>query len=410
MGKHFSPDNRPRFGISINELNDSQIDAIRRIPAHDAAVPPVIEERRPASIFLDQERYDLEQSRIFRRLPVPLAPSAMIPEAGSVMAHDGYGVPLMITRDREGAVHVFYNTCTHKGAILVEGCKAQKAGRVTCPYHAWTYGLDGRLIGVPRQETLARFDKKDRPLTELPSRESGGLIWAILNSDAPADFGILDDQIASDFDHFGLPGAHLYGHRRFELQANWKLVMEPFLEGYHVQRLHINSIGPAGLDMFADVVSVPDRLGLHLRQTSGRGNYSPEILNDPSVNIRSYVTHAYNLFPNTVFITSPYYMSVMIIMPTGVGTSSVDYYMLTDAAPDNPKAEDLYARSFSVIQDVFGNEDFKAAETCQRGLSTGAIKDVIYCGMEAPIPAFYEGIERMLGAADTPAAAAVSAA
>ena len=256
-------------------------------------------------------------------------------------------------------------------------------------------------MGVPRQETLADFDKKSRPLVELPARESGGLLWAILDPDAPADFSILSDQIASDLDHFGMPGAHLYGHRRFELDANWKLVMEPFLEGYHVQRLHANSIGPMGMDMFADVISVADQFGLHIRQTSGRGNFTSDVIDTPRLNIRSYVTHAYNPFPNAVFITSPYYMSMMIIMPNGVAKSTVDYYMFTDEEADNAKAEELYAKSFAIIQDVFGNEDFRAAETCHKGLATGALKDVIYCGMEAPIPQFYEGIEKMLELRET---------
>lgn len=385
-----------RYGPRLDSLNASQIDAIRRIPPHDKAETDAIYARCPASIFLDEAYFQTEQARIFRQKAVVLAPSAALPEPGSVLAHDGYGVPVLLARDRDGTVRAFLNACTHKGAQLIEGCAAQKAGSVTCPYHAWTFGLDGRLQGVPREETYARFDKADRPLTQLPCHEAGGLIWVKLNPKADKDFSLVPEQISDDMTHLGLPTAHLYGYRRFPLKANWKLIMEPFLEGYHVQRLHARSIGPLGMDMFADVVSVADRFGVHIRQTSGRGNFSPEVLDQPDINIRSYVTHAYNLFPNTVVITSPYYLSVMVIMPNAVGESMVDYYMLTDSAPDNPKAKELYARSFTVIQDVFGNEDFKASETCQIGLASGAIPDVIYCGMEAQIPAFYEGIESAL--------------
>ena len=89
----------------------------------------------------------------------------------------------------------------------------------------------------------------------------------------------------------------------------------------------------------------------------------------------------------------------MVIMPVDEGHSRVDYYMLTEGAPDNPKAEELYAKSFAIIQDVFGNEDFKASELCHRGLASGAVPDVIYCGMEAPIPQFYEGIESVMAKA-----------
>ena len=387
---------RPRYGLSLLDLNQNQIDAIHRIPAHGEAVAPKLQARRPASIFLSQERYDLEQDRIFRNEPVVLAPSAAIPDNGSLLGLDGYGVPVLLTRDKQGEVRAFLNVCTHKGALLHEGCGARKAGSVTCPYHAWTFGLDGALRGVPREDTYENFSKSERPLTSLPCKEIGGLIWGILDPASGADFNSVDEQIAEDFECLGLPTAYQYGYRRFDLEANWKLVMEPFLEGYHVQRLHAKSIGPQGLDMFEDVVGVQERFGRHIRQTNGRGNFTPDVLQKPGTNIRKFITHAYNIFPNTVVITSPYYTSVMIIMPTSASTSSVDYYMLTDDAPDNAKAEELYAKSFEVIQDVFGNEDFKASETCQTGLASGAIPDVIYCGMEAAIPMFYEGIERVL--------------
>lgn len=389
-------DTGPRYGIPLKALNASQIDAIRRIPNHADAKPPAIDARRPADIFLSDEHWELERDAIFRAKPVAVAPSAVLPQPGSVLAHDGYGIPLLLTRDKQGEVRMFLNACTHKGATLVEDCAAKKWSTITCPYHAWTFGLDGRLIGVPREETYARFDKASRPLTQLPCKESGGIIWGILDARAAPDFSILSDQIASDFEHLGLTKAYAYGYRRFELEANWKLVMEPFLEGYHVQRLHINSIGPLGLDMFADVISVADRFGLHLRQTSGRGNFDPAVLDRDDINIRNYITHAYNLFPNTVVITSPYYTSVMMMMPLDAHRTRVDYHMLTEAEPDNPKAEELYAKSFAIIQDVFGGEDFKAAEMCHKGLASGAIPDVIYCGMEAPIPQFYEGIESIL--------------
>ena len=302
----------------------------------------------------------------------------------------------MLTRDKHGQVRAFLNACTHKGAELTTDCNAHHAGTLSCPFHAWTFALDGRLIGVPREETLANFTKESRPLVQVPCTEQGGLIWAILDPKAEADFSSLSDQLAEDFESLGLHTAFAYGYRRFTLNANWKGVMEPFLEGYHVQRLHGKSIGPQGANMFADVVGVSDRYGRNIRQTSGRINFAPDLLNESDVNIRSYIVHAFNLFPNTVVITSPYYTSVMSFMPHSAGHTEVDYHMLTEGPPDNPKAEDLYARSFAVIQDVFGNEDFKASETCQIGLASGAIEEVLYTGMEANIPLFYEGVDSAL--------------
>jgi phenylpropionate dioxygenase-like ring-hydroxylating dioxygenase large terminal subunit len=377
----------------LANLSASQIDAIGRIPAHASADAPAIDARRPASIFLDPARFDEEWAKVFLKLPVPLTLSALVAEPGSVLAVDSYGIPTIVTRAKDGQVRVFLNACTHKGSKLVEQCDPHSAARLTCPYHAWTYGLDGKLIGVPRAETIADFTKSERPLAQLPSYEAGGFIWVGLDRHQTYDFSTIDAKLIEDFEALNIPRAHVYGRKMFDLKANWKLVLEPFLEGYHVQRLHANSVGP----MFADTPSIMDRLGPHFRQASGKLNFDPDAIR-PDENIHKIVTFAYELMPNCVVITSPYYISVMILAPRGADRTLVDYMMLTREAPDNPKAEELFAKSYAMILDVFGNEDFRAAELSHAGLATGAIDDVIYCGLEDKIPEFYEILESYLAA------------
>lgn len=377
---------------TINDLSDSQIAAIRKIPPHNAAKPKAIDARRPASIFLSEERYALEQANVFRKFAVPVTVSALLGQPGSILAHDGYGVPLLLMRDKQGVVRAFLNACMHKGSKLVEDCEPRKAGKVTCPYHAWTFALDGRLVGVPREETIANFDKADRGLAELACREAGGLIWVMLDRNAEPDFSNIDDELIDDFKAFDIPDMHAYGRKTFELEANWKLIQEPFLEGYHVQRLHARSVGP----MFADVPNVTSVLGHNIRQISGKVNFTPDCLDIEGENIHKSVTHAYLVFPNTVIVTSPYYISVMFIMPKSAGRSTVDYIMLTRGEADNEKAADVYQRSYEMILNVFGNEDFRAAEISQKGLASGALEDVIYCGLEETIPLYYEILERYL--------------
>lgn len=377
---------------TLSDLSESQIAAIRKIPSHDKANPKAIEASRPVSNFLSQDYYDLEQQKVFKRFGVPVTVSALLPKPGSALAHDGYGVPLLLTRDKEGKVHAFLNACMHKGSKLIEDCEPHKAGKLTCPYHAWTFALDGRLVGVPREETLKNFDKSKRGLAELACREEGGLIWVMLDRNANPDFSNVDSELSSDLEAFDIPRMHVYGRKTFELNANWKLVQEPFLEGYHVQRLHARSVGP----MFADVPNVTDVLGLNIRQISGKVAFTPECLDIEGENIHKSVTHAYLVFPNTVIVTSPYYVSVMFIMPKAPGKTIVDYMMLTRSAPDNEKAKELYQRSYEMILGVFGGEDFRAAEISQSGLESGALEELVYCGLEETIPLYYEILERFL--------------
>lgn len=383
---------------TLDSLSKSQIAAIRRIPPHDPGHPPVphadwlqpvIKTTRPASIFLDSERFALEQRSVFRRLPVPIMPASMLPEPGTVIAHDRYGLSLLMARGRDGKVRIFYNACQHKGSKLVEDCERHKLSRLTCPYHSWTYGLDGHLIAAPRADLFENFDKKDYALPSLPCREFGGLIWAVLNPDVAADFSGLDAEFEDDMIHLGVPTAHVYGHRSFDVNANWKLVLEPFMESYHVVRLHAQSIG----DLFIDTVSICTKLGPHQRKVAGKAHFQQEMLDRPGENVHKTITHAYQIFPNGVLITSPYYISLMILMPQAADRTIVDYFMLTPTAPDSEKAESLYARSYELIQKVFGEEDFRAAEISQQGLASGGLKRVTYGGMENTIPTYYDQLE-----------------
>ncbi|WP_199554217.1 aromatic ring-hydroxylating oxygenase subunit alpha [Sandaracinobacteroides hominis] len=376
----------------LSDLTESQQAAIRMIPAEKDAVNVPLSATRPNAIFTGQARYDAEQAGIFRKYPVPVALSALLPEPGSVVAVEAYGKPLLVSRTREDEIRVFINACQHKGSKLVEDCAVHRQGRIVCPYHAWTYGIDGKLIGVARPDMFEGVDKQARGLKELPSRVWGGVIYAQLDGREP-DWSLLSQQIADDFEALGIPGAHVYGRRTFDLKANWKVVLEPFLEGYHVQRLHAASIGA----LFPDAPNVVDMFGPNIRQVSGRIGYYPAMLDEnPDANIHKLVTHAYTAFPNLVLVSSQYYTSMMILMPTAPDRTTVHYAMLTPGPAQTEKAEEVFQRSYDLILSVFGGEDFRAAEITQAGLSCGVPEETIYCGLEANIIHYYEALEALL--------------
>jgi phenylpropionate dioxygenase-like ring-hydroxylating dioxygenase large terminal subunit len=378
---------------TLSNLNPNQQAAIRRIPSEGDAVVEPIEATRPNALFTGREHFEAEQARIFRRFPVPVTLSALLPEPGMIVAHEGYGIPLLISRTRAGEVKAFINACQHKGSKLLEDCEVQKKGRVTCPYHAWTYAIDGKLIGVARNDAFANLDKTQRNLKELPAREWGGVIYVQLDGSPDPDWSQLSDQIAEDFTSLGIPTSHVYGRQTFDLKANWKTVLEPFLEGYHVQRLHAASIG----DLFQDAPNIVDLFGANVRQVSGRIGYTPEMLDeDPGQNVHKLVTHAYTAFPNCVVVTSQYYISVMILMPRDVDRTIVEYFMLTPGPATTDKAAEVFKRSYDLIIGVFGGEDFRAAEISQAGLAAGVPRETVYCGLETNIVRYYEALEALL--------------
>lgn len=350
----------------------------------------------PASRYTCPERFAAEQAAIFRRAPLVLAPSALLPDPGSAVPHDGFGKPLLLTRDAQGTARVFLNVCRHRGTRLVEGCDVVKAPRLICPYHAWSYRLDGRLAGVPRPESFPGLDKADYALRPLPTHEAGGLIWFAF--DESADFTHAD-ALAQDFAAFDLAGQHCFRRRTHDVPANWKLVMDAFLESYHIQRLHAGTIAP----FFHDGVSAADRIGPHQRSAVGRAASIAELAAGDWPTLRGAITYTYQMFPGAVLAVSPDYINLMILMPQAVDRVLVEDFMLIPAPPATAKARDHWERSWQLLDGgVFASEDFRACALGQQGLAAGAIEEITLGGLEQGVRQFHDAVDAWLARADTP--------
>lgn len=348
----------------------------------------------PARVYTDPEQFQRENSAIFDRMPQVLTVSALLPEPGMAVPHDDTGRPLLITRDAEGEVHVFLNVCKHRGTRLVEGSEVQCGKRLVCPYHAWTYKLDGKLLALPRPDTFPGLDKSEFSLVELPSCEAGGLIWFSPVGDA--DFTHARE-LGEDFDAFNIAGSHLFCRKTHSVAGNWKLIMDAFLESYHVMRLHAKTIAP----FFKDGVTSGDQIGPHQRAAVGRLEEMEGTEFKDMAALRKVVTFAYQLLPGTIVIPSPDYVNVMVLMPQSHDHTIVEDFMLIPEEPKTDKALDHWERSWKLLDGgVFASEDFRAAELGQQGLSSGAIDHLTLGTLEGGITRFNQVVEEALRAAN----------
>jgi hypothetical protein len=169
--------------------------------------------------------------------------------------------------------------------------------------------------------------------------------------------------------------------------------MDAFLESYHVQRLHAETIAP----FFTDGIAAADFIGPHQRAVVGRADYLSEIDRDDWAALRRVLTYTYAFFPTSILIVSPDYINLLVVMPQTVGTCLVEDFMLIGEPPDTPQAEAHWERSWELLDGgTFAAEDFRAAALCQRGIESGMVTTITVGALEDGITAFHQRLEQLL--------------
>ena len=201
--------------------------------------------------------------------------------------------------------------------------------------------------------------------------------------------------IGTDFDYFALGDFCYCRHSVRSVAANWKLIQDAFLDGYHVTRLHKNTVG----SFFPDALADSDFIGDHLRNAVARNEIAEAVgVGEEDLgDIRRYATFSYTTFPNAVLVFQPDYTSIIALFPQAPDRTVFVHTMLVPHPPANAGEEDHFQRSFALIDEgVFAAEDQWVAIGAQRGLASGANDTLLFGGLEEAAVHFHRRIAERL--------------
>lgn len=378
--------------------HDEQVVMINRLlklrkKGHDEKMLDAIV-RIPITKYTDRDLYYQELTSVFARFPLIAGHVSAIAKVGSFITSDWDEFPYVVTRGNDGRLHAFYNQCCHRGARLIEQDRGF-ARKFVCPYHGWTYELDGKLRGIPRSEDFPGINKSDYGLVELPVTEAAGLIWVGRSRSVDLDIPKFMGNFYSDLLDFDVASLVQYKKTKVIKEANWKLLIQTYLEGYHVPVLHRDTLALS----FKNGVIAHDEYGPHIRLSAARTNAGEAELKDPHEwRILDFASVYYSLFPNTFFIFHPDYVSINTFWPLAPDRTVWTHEMLYH--PDDfigPEGESALEKRFNFTNNiVFDQEDFAIAEKVQKGFRSG-VNDHHLLGLaEGLLAIFQENIDTRL--------------
>ncbi|WP_299614353.1 aromatic ring-hydroxylating dioxygenase subunit alpha [uncultured Tateyamaria sp.] len=374
-------------------MHDTNLDAVRR--------PVASAHGLPNAHYVDPSVFEEERAALLMSGWSGLAAAADVPAPGDAVPLTFLGMPLLLIRDKAGAVRVFHNICRHRGMILVDAPRKIE-GAIRCPYHSWCYSTEGRLVstphvGGPGKNTVDGIDKDLLGLIEVRSHIWMGVVWVNLSGNAPA-FEDANADLLARWAEFDKPLYHGGTDSQFELtvNCNWKLAVENYCESYHLPWVHPDLNTYSRLEDHYHI-ETPGRYSgqgtLVYRQLKGEdGHTFPDFdgLSDMWDTAAEYIT----AYPNVLLGVHRDHAFAIILVPQAPG-QTVEKIHLFYAQPDTDPA--LRARNTEQWKQVF-SEDIFVVEGMQRGRQTPMFDGGRFSpAMDGPTHLFHDWVaERMM--------------
>ena len=347
--------------------------------------------------YCDPARFEIEQRVLFREGPVFFGLSADLPEPGTWRSMRFDGIPIVVVRQADMSLRAMVNMCRHRGSPLVDPQSSGSGLRVfSCPYHAWSYQLDGSLRSRPAAEQAFDDVEINCDLLTRPVSEKHGLIFVRPGGDEPVDvdqaLGGAEDDLAA----FGLDNYVRVDSRTAEWDLNWKFFFDSFSETYHIRTLHRDTIGPA----FTSDGIIFEPFGRNLLAVGLRADVRDEFAKPRDEwSIIPYGTIQYFLVPTGMIVHQLDHLEVWNVEPVSVNRSRFTASVYAPAEPADERSRNYFVKNLELLLDVTGTEDFPALEDIQRSLESGALEHMVYGKIEAPLVHFHTEVNKAIDAA-----------
>lgn len=354
----------------------------------------------PVREYTDAALFERERIELFRNYPQFVGPSCLLPRPGDYFAFDDTGIPILLVRTEEGGLNAFVNICSHRGAPLsgLNSSGQAREGRMfSCPYHGWTYNLQGELKGVPfGKEGFDSIDRSKLGLRPLQVEEKDGLIFVMPNPELRFDIDEVLGGMGPWLSGFGLQDHHYLGMKQVYTDFSWKLNMDTFHEYYHFEFLHPESIAT----MTHSNICNYRQLGRNHQMSSPSLQIDghrdlPEAQWQP----REVISFVNYIFPNTVLFVVNDHFQTWRVYPINPGKSVVYHSMFLPQAPASEEERQHYEAYFQMINDVAVAEDYSLVDHIHRALAAGFERNVLVGRNEPGVQNMHRQLHDVLGTA-----------
>lgn len=347
--------------------------------------------------YTDPEQFRREQEALFRNYPQFVGPSCIVPAAGDYFAFDDTGVPILIVRTQAGTLNAFVNICSHRGAPLNDCThgQARKGRMFSCPYHGWSYDLEGRLIGVPfGKEGFDGIDREALGLRRLDVQEKHGMIFVMPNPTLRFNIDDVLGGIQERLCGFGFEDHYYLGAKKVFTDFSWKLNMDTFHEYYHFEFLHPDSIATMA---YSNVANYRQYGRNHSMGSPTLAINELKGIPESEWRPREYSSYVNYIFPNTVIFVVADHFQTWRVYPITPERSVVYHSMFLPKEPTDEAERQEYEAYFQMINDVAVAEDYSLVDKIHRGLRAGIERKVLVGRNEPGVQNMHRQLHDVLG-------------